>query len=152
MTSSDHVTVNKTSAHSPLPKSHDANEETKKNLETTDQETDTATADDDIDLHELVDKLKKKYESVFNVNTELKTMTSEPMRIELVDNVTIKPLQMNVPRRTPYAYQKIAKSELDRLVALGILEKVSGSSEWISPMSFVPKPDGTVRLTADFVH
>ena len=71
------MTINKTSA--PLPKSHDANEETKKNQENTDQETDTATADDDIDLHELVDELKKKYESVFNVNTELKTMTGEPM-------------------------------------------------------------------------
>ena len=56
-------------------------------------------------------------------------MTGEPMRIELVDNVTIKPLHVNVPRRTPYAYQKIAKAELDRLVELGILEKVSGSSD-----------------------
>ena len=134
MTSSEHVTINKTSAPLPLPKSHDANEETKKNLETTDQETDTATADDDIDLHELVDKLKKKYDSVFDVDTEFKTMTSEPMRIELVDNITIKPLHVNVPRRTPYAYQKIAKTELDRLVELGILEKVSRSGDWISPM------------------
>ena len=81
MTSSDHVTVNKTSAHSPLPKSHDAKEETKKNQETTDRETNTATAKDDIDLHELVDKLKKKYDSVFKVDTELKTMTGEPMWI-----------------------------------------------------------------------
>ena len=120
MTSLDHVTINKTFAHLPLPKSQDTNEETKKNQETTDRETNTATAKDDIDLHELVDKLKKKYDSVFNVDTELKTMTDEPMRIELVDNVTIKPLHVNVPRRTPYAYQKIAKAGLDRLVALGM--------------------------------
>ena len=117
MTSLDHVTINKTSAPSPLPKLHDTNKETKKNQETTDQETNTATANDDIYLHESVDKLKKKYDSVFNVDTELKTMTGEPMPIELVDNVTIKPLHVNVPRRTPYAYQKIAKAELDRLVA-----------------------------------
>ena len=146
------MNINKTSTPSPLPRSHEDNEETKKNQETADQETDTTTADNDIDLHELVDELKKMYESVFNVDTELKTMTGEPMRIELVDNVTIKPLHVNVPRRTPYAYQKIAKAELDRLVELGILEKVSVSSDWISPMSFVPKPDGTVRLTADFVN
>ena len=56
-------------------------------------------------------------------------MTGESMRIELVDNVTIKPLHVNVPRCTPYAYQKIAKAELDRLVEFGILEKVSGSSD-----------------------
>ena len=129
VTKSDHVTINKTSTPPPLPKSHDDNKETKKNQETADQETNTATADDDIDLHELVDELKKKYESVFNVDSELKTMTGEPMRIELVDNVTIKPLHVNVPHRTPYAYQKIAKAELDRLVELGILEKVSGSSD-----------------------
>ena len=54
-------------------------------------------------------------------------MTGKPMRIELVDNVTIKPLHVNVPHRTPYAYQKIAKAELDRLVELGILEKALGS-------------------------
>ena len=123
------MTINKTSTPSPLLKSHDDNEETKKNQKTTDLETNTATVDDDIDLHESVDELKKKYDYVFNVDTELKTMTDEPMRIELVDNVTIKPLHVNVPRRTPYAYQKIAKAELDRLVELGILEKVSGSSD-----------------------
>ena len=57
-----------------------------------------------------------------------------------------------MPRRTSYAYQKIAKTELDRLIALGILEKVSGSNKWISPKSFIPKPNGTVHLTADFVY
>ena len=146
------MTINKTSTPPPLPKSHDDNKETQMNQETTDQETDTTTADDDINLHELVEELKKKYESVFNADSELKTMTSKPMPMEVVDNVTIKPLHMNVPRCTPYAYQKIAKAELDRLVELGILEKVSGSRDWISPMSFVPNPDGTVRLTADFVN
>ena len=143
------------SAPSPLSKSRNIQKEkleAKKSLKTTGQETNNATANDAIDLHESVDKLKKKYNSVFTIDAELKTMTGEPMKIDLVDNMTIKPLHVNVPRKTPYAYQKVAKEELDRLVALGILEKVSGSSEWISPMSFVPKPDGTVRLVADFVH
>ena len=74
------------------------------------------------------------------------------MHIKLLDNVTIKPLHVNTPRKTAYAYQHAAKSELDRLVALGVLEKVNGTSEWISPISFVPKPDGTVCLVADFVY
>ena len=72
------MNINKTSTPPPLPESHD-DKETKKNQETADQETDTTTAYDNIDLHERVDELKKKYESVFNVNTELKTMTGEPM-------------------------------------------------------------------------
>ena len=41
---------------------------------------------------------------------------------------------------------------MDKLVSLGILELVEGSSDWISPMSFVPKPYGDVRLVADLVH
>ena len=32
------------------------------------------------------------------------------------------------------------------------MEKVEGTSEWISPMSFAPKPDGSVRLVADLVY
>ena len=50
----------------PLSKSHDDKDETKKNQKTTNQETNTATAEDDIDLHESIDELKKKYNSVFN--------------------------------------------------------------------------------------
>ena len=37
-------------------------------------------------------------------------------------------------------------------MALRILEYVPGSSEWISPMLFVPKPVGDVTLLADLVH
>ena len=79
-------------------------------------------------------------------------MNGEPMKIELVDNGQIKPIHINTPRRTAYAYQNAAKAELDKLEGLGIIEKVQGSSEWISPMSFAPKPDGSVRLVADLVH
>ena len=38
-------------------------EETKKNKKTSVQETNTATAEDNIDLHESVDERKKKYNS-----------------------------------------------------------------------------------------
>ena len=41
---------------------------------------------------------------------------------------------------------------MDKLVSLVILELVEGSSDWISPMSFVSKPDGDVSLVADQVH
>ena len=73
------------------------------------------------------------------------------MKIELV-NGPIKPLHVKIPRKTPYSYQGASKAKLDKLVSLGILELVKGSSNWISPMSFVPKPDGDVHLVADLVH
>ena len=71
---------------------------------------------------------------------QLKKMKGEAMKIELV-NGPIKPLHINTPRKTPYSYQGASKAKLDKLVSLGILELVEGSSNWISPMSFVPKPD-----------
>ena len=66
------------------------------------------------------------------------------MKIELVDG-PIKPLNVSTPRKTSYSYQGASKAKLDKLVSLGILELVEGSSDWISHMSFVPKPDGDVR-------
>ena len=49
---------------------------------------------------------------------------------------------VNTPRRTPYAFQNAAKSKLDYLVELGVLEVVKNESDWCSEMSFLPKPDG----------
>ena len=74
------------------------------------------------------------------------------MKIKLLENVRIPPIHVNTPRRTAYAHQKAAEAELDRLVRLGVLEKVEGGSKWISPMSFVAKQDGSMRLVADLVH
>ena len=54
----DHVTLNKMSAPSPLSKSRNIQKEkleAKKSLKTTGQETNNATANDAIDLHESVD-------------------------------------------------------------------------------------------------
>ena len=92
-----------------------------------------------------------QYQEVFKTSDldQLKTMKGEAMKIELVDG-PIKPLHVNTPRKTPYSDQGASKAKLDKLVSLGIL--VEGSSDWISPMSFVPKPDGDVRLVADLVH
>ena len=73
------------------------------------------------------------------------------MKIKLKDG-PVKPIHVNTPRNTPYAYQGAAKGKLDHMVRLGILEKIEDVSEWCSPMSFVPKPDGDVRPVVDLVH
>ena len=98
-----------------------------------------------------VENLIHEYASVFEVGEKLKPMKGGPWKVELKDG-PIKPLHINTPRKTPYAYQDKAKAKLDHLVELGILEKVEGVSEWVSPMSFVPKPDGDVRTVADLVY
>ena len=93
------------------------------------------------------------YQEVFKTNDldQLKKMKGEAMKIEFVDG-PFEPLHINTPRKTPYSYQGASKAKLEKLVCLGILELVKGSSDWISPMSFVPKPYGDVRLVADLVH
>ena len=85
-----------------------------------------ADNDDNVDLQESVNELKEKFKLVFTHTEELKTMNGSPMKIELMDNVQIKPIHINTPRRTAYAYQNAAKAELDTLERQGILEKVKG--------------------------
>ena len=108
--------------------------------------------DDTIDLTKSVKGLIKEYESVFKVDFKLQTMKGPPMKIELVDNVPIKPLHIYTPRKTPYAYQNAAKAKLNQLEEYCITEKVTGPTDWCSPMSFVPKPDRDVRPVIDLVH
>ena len=64
------------------------------------------------------------------------------MKIMLKDG-PIKPLQFNTPRKTPNAFQNQAKSKLDYLVELGVLEEVKDVSDWCSPMS----PNGDVEAS-----
>ena len=84
---------------------------------------------DTVDLDESVKELMSEYNSVFNTDRELKTMAGGTIKIELVDDVPIKPIHINTPRKTPYAYQNTAKAKLDQLLDLGILEKFDSVSE-----------------------
>ena len=88
----------------------------------------------------VVETLIKEHASVFNTEEKLRTMKGGPMKIKLKDG-PIKPLHVNTPRKTPYAFQNAAKSKFDYLVELGVLEVVKDVSDWCSPMSFVPKPN-----------
>ena len=99
-----------------------------------------------------VEALIREHAVVFDAKEQLKIMKGGPMHIKLKDG-PIKPLHVNTPRKTPYAFQDKAKAKLDQLVDLKIMEKVDDvSSEWCSPMSFVPKADGDVRPVVDLVH
>ena len=84
---------------------------------------------DTFNLDDPIKELMNEYEFVFKTDGKLKTMAGGPMKIELVDDVPIKPIHINTPRKTPYAYQNTAKAKLDQLLDLGILEKFDSVSE-----------------------
>lgn len=53
------------------------------------------------------------------------------------------------PRSLPFAYVDQVKTEIERQVELGILEKVD-SSDWAAPIVPVIKPNGKIRICGDF--
>ena len=53
------------------------------------------------------------------------------------------------PRPVPYAIRDAVGSQLDKLEAEGVLEKVS-HSDWAAPIVVVPKQDGSYRLCGDY--
>ena len=68
------------------------------------------------------------------------------MDFELVDGA--KPhSQRHYP--VPHLYKQTFKKVLERLVSIGVLEKVQ-ESEWGSPTFIIPKKDGRVRFISDF--
>ena len=52
-------------------------------------------------------------------------------------------------RRVPYQLRGKLEKKLDELEELNIIEKVTTSSSWISPVVIVPKKNGDVRLCID---
>lgn len=54
------------------------------------------------------------------------------------------------PRRpVPYASQNLVDGELDRLQRAGVIEQIK-FSPWATPIVVIKKPNGTIRLCADF--
>ena len=100
-----------------------------------------------MDVKKMVDE---EYSDVFDTSEGLKPMKGGPMKIHLKEG-PIKPLHIFTPRKIAYAYQKDAKATLDEDVALGVIEKVEGPSEWCSPMTFTRKPNGKIRKLFDAV-
>ena len=78
-------------------------------------------------------------------------MTGAPMHIYLNRNAEgYKPLRILTARPVPVHFQSEAKKTVKILLDSGVIERVSGPTEWISPAFFVPKPNGSVRMVTDF--
>ena len=90
--------------------------------------------------------LRKKYPTVFD--GKIKIMKGKPARIELLPGST--PVSTGAFRSVPEPHMDALKVELDELLAQGIIEKVEGATEWLSPIVIVPKK-GTnqIRMVVD---
>ncbi len=56
---------------------------------------------------------------------------------------------MQSPRRVPSHVRRQVEAKLDELQCLDIIEPVTGSTPWVSPLVVVPKPNSEVRICVD---
>ena len=88
--------------------------------------------------------LLNKYKTLFDGS--LGDFNVPPVKLE------VKPNTEPVHSRhflVPHIHRQTLYKEIQRMVALGILEKASCSA-WSSPTFIIPKPNGTVRMVSDF--
>ncbi len=89
-------------------------------------------------------QLLKEYKDLFDGT--LGKFTGKPYDIKLKPDATPQHVR-SFP--VPKLHELTLKTELDRLVKLGVLKKVN-RSEWGAPTFVIPKKDGSVRFISDF--
>ena len=52
-------------------------------------------------------------------------------------------------RRVPYKLRDKLEKKTEELVSMDIIEKLEGTSKWVSPIVVVPKSNGDLRLCVD---
>ena len=95
-------------------------------------------------VKDSIDQILKTYSDVF----EPKVGKIPNYTCSLKLRSDAKPVFLK-PRPIPYALREKVDTELDKLSAEGIIEKVD-YSEWGTPLVIIPKSDGSVRLCADY--
>ena len=74
-----------------------------------------------------------------------------PYTIKLKDDAS--PVALTVPRHVPYPLLPKLKTELDRMVAQGVISKVERPIDWCSGLIVVPKANKTyARLCVDLTQ
>ena len=61
---------------------------------------------------------------------------------------TVKPV-VHPARRVPFALKEKLKAELNRMVSLGVIEKVDKPTDWVNSIVIVEKSNGDIRLCLD---
>ena len=91
-----------------------------------------------------LNKLSEQYSSLFS--DKLGKMKDFQANIRIKAGATPK---FSRARNVPFALQDAVNAELDWLECEGILNSIP-YSEWASPIVIVPKPDGRIRICADY--
>ncbi len=74
-------------------------------------------------------------------------MKTSPVDISLRDNA--EPYNVGTPRTVPIPLKPKVADELDMMERSGVIKRVTEPTDWCSPMSVVPKKNGSVRLCVD---
>lgn len=100
-------------------------------------------------LHELTNEQMKalaKIKSEFKFS-EKGSLTFTTQITHKIDTGSVKPIKQRPYQFSPFL-QNLMNNEVDRMLQLGIIEKIS-SPTWLSPVTIVQKANGGVRLCLD---
>ena len=101
---------------------------------------------------------------IYNIEQTPVTSTTDEILVEYKDvfegigkmpgkcKIHLKPRaipSVQPPRKVPLAIQDKLKNELERLVFLGIIEKVTEPTEWVNSIVIVQKPNGDIQICLD---
>ena len=87
--------------------------------------------------------IKEQYPKVFN---GLGTLGAA-YEIKLKDDA--QPYALYAPRSAPMPLQPQVQEELNRMEAMGVIEKVTEPTPWVAGMVVVPKKSGSIRICVD---
>lgn len=87
--------------------------------------------------------IEKQHPTLFQ---GLGTLADE-FKINVDDGVT--PYNLTVPRRVPLGLQDQVKTELERMVKLGVISPVKRNTKWCAGIVVAPKKNGKVRICVD---
>ncbi|XP_015755918.1 PREDICTED: uncharacterized protein LOC107335405 [Acropora digitifera] len=92
---------------------------------------------------DLASALQTKYPKVFSGIGNLKEY-----RLKLHVDPEVTPVAQK-PRRVPFALREKLTAKVEDLIAKDIVERVDGSTSWVSPVVVAPKSEGDIRLCVD---
>ena len=107
---------------------------------------DVSAKDNCVDSHiqdQFLKYLKLTYPTVFSGEISMEIKHDITMEIEINGNFK-RPYIYTVP----YCYKKAVRERLDELLSKGIIRR--SSSDYMNPITVVPKKDGSVRVCGDY--
>ena len=95
-------------------------------------------------IHPQINSLISKFSQIFSCqNSTLSTCTLQPIRI-ITEGAPI----CQRAYRTPLLKRQTISKAIDEMLAQGIIQP--SCSPWASPVTLVPKPDGSTRFCVDY--